>query len=115
MIQFSDSDRQWIYNNYPDYHFIDRQTIKTAYLSPQLAYRQPDCPGDHKYNCQKLQTFGGNRLTQFYLSDCNYELAAQILNIRVSTLRTYICRLREKLLELGISPLIFDKICRQEK
>lgn len=115
MIQFSDFDRQWIYDNYPDYHFIDRQDIKTAYLSPQFAYRQPDCPLDHKYNLQKLQTFGGNRLKEFYLADCNYELAAKNLNMRIDTLRTYISRLRDKFLELGISPLIFDKICRQEK
>lgn len=114
MIQFSDSDRQWIYDHYPDYHFTDCQQIKTTYLSPQLAFRQPDFPLEHKYNIKKLQTFGGNRLTQFYLADCNYELAAKILNMRIPALRSYIFRLREKLLDLKINPLIFDKICRQE-
>lgn len=113
-MHFTNEDRRWLYDNFADYFFTDRQTIKTTnYLPVNLAYVQSPEQPPHVYNLVKLRVLGGDRLVTFYLCDCNYELAAKALNIRQSTLRSSILRLKKKFEDLGIDALMFDRLCRQ--
>lgn len=116
MFPFTAADKQWIFDNYPDYWYTDKETIRTTnYLPTNHAYVQSPHQSPHAYNLNQVRLFGGERLVTFYLCDCNYELAAKQLNIQQRTLRSTIARIRVKLLAMGIDALMFDKLCRKEK
>jgi hypothetical protein len=113
-IQFSKEHKQWLYDKFPQYFYYDKQRIKTIpYLPKEHAYCKDPVLCDFQYSHEKLIEIGGERLLVFYLNHCDYVAAAHELGIKVTTLRSHIKSVTKTLLNVGIGPLNFDKICRE--
>lgn len=65
-------------------------------------FANPDKIVSHRFDIDKLNYIGGNRLVVLYLCGSNYELAAKELGIKQKTLRKYIERLRKVLADQNI-------------
>lgn len=112
-IQFKKEHKQWLYDNFKEYFFWDKQRIRTIpYLPKEHAYCKDPVYCDFQYDTQKLNDIGGDRLVIFYLNNCDYVAAAHELGIKTSTLRSHIKSVMKKLNDIGIGPLSFDRMCR---
>lgn len=92
--------------------FDENEKKQTSYSGKRSfkEFANPDKNIEFRFDLDKLNTIGGNRLVVFYLCGCNYELAAKELKMKQNTLRKYVKYLGNKLVRQGLDRHSFKKL-----